>query len=260
MSLRRRWKANAVELIVRNAVKTRDEGIYKCIVEGSLVNKTMIEFVTEPFLKLSTLKPVLRVFEKEETEIIIDFEALPFPRFYTVFNQNQSYSEILVEKDLVEMEPKQHQISPNQLRTKIHRNYGKHDPVVQILAKNLKSSKCITVSVIFEGKIDSSLPIFTAKLFPSARPSLEFSTDLSNQSRPTNWSGIDGLSRFQYFEGHEPDKVVWENSTKSEFHYSIEVISNPPASLVSWIFQPCAFNGCTPLNVLVSIDIQVYDL
>lgn len=125
MSLRRRWKTNSVELKVRNAVKTRDEGIYKCIVKGILVSKALIEFVTEPFLKLSTLKPVLRVFEKEETEIIIDFEALPFPRFYTVLNHNLSKAEILNEKDLVEMEPKQHQISPNQLRTRIHRIYGK---------------------------------------------------------------------------------------------------------------------------------------
>lgn len=130
-TISRPWQANAMELKILKADKLRDEGLYKCLVNGSDEIETNIEFVTEAFVSLSTPNPILRRIKDESSifEMIINFVALPFPIFSVSSGKN-----------FVPTDVKKAQVSSNQLRLLDHES-------LNLFTKN------VTVSAVSENRI-----------------------------------------------------------------------------------------------------------
>lgn len=53
-------------------------------------------------------------------------------------------------------------------------------------------------------------------------------------------------------ETREPDTEYWIKNSCDPFKLAFEIYSNPFASEIDWVFQPCPVDGCIPLKEMVS--------
>lgn len=110
---------NSLKLRIKNASKVRDEGIYSCIVNGLIASEVLVEFVSEEFINITTPNSTyLRRMENQSDEfaILIDFVALPFPKFYLAQTQVTEYDLEDSETQTMELDVAKYQTGANQLK------------------------------------------------------------------------------------------------------------------------------------------------
>lgn len=248
ITIHRRWQADAMELRITKAVKTRDEGSYECIVNGSKTANISVEFVSEPFLKLSTKNVHVRSRKNEDAVLEVDISALPFPMFL-FFDSSKHHIEI---KNIPS-----HQVSPNTLKLRYPYN---ERPMISNLTLTARHENCldrIFFQLVTEGekRFEKALSSLSINNFisPPDIPTLEVQDHLKySGNMEGSWEESANLSSFVPFERDEPDKRLWADDTENRLFLAFNSSSAPLASEIAWLFQPCRIKGSESSNNSVS--------
>lgn len=231
ITIRQRWEADAMELRITKAVKTRDEGSYECIVNGSKTLNISVEFVSKPFLKLSTKNVHVRSKKNEDAIIEVDISSLPFPTFL-FFDSFKHHIEI--------ENIRSHQVSPNTLKLRYPYN---ERPMISNLTLTARYENCvdrIIFQLVTEGEY-RFMKVSTSNNFtsPPDIPTLEVQDHLKyGGNMKSSWKESANLSSFVLFERDEPDRRLWADDTKSRLFLTFKSSSAPLASAIAWMFQP----------------------
>jgi hypothetical protein len=91
------WKKASINLTVTNAVKSRDEGKYKCVVVDYYNNSNSaiaeITFVSEPTVTMTTISDIIELDKgKKKATFLIDYKAYPPASFRVYSPMNEQIS------------------------------------------------------------------------------------------------------------------------------------------------------------------------
>lgn len=182
--LSRLTNLNAIKMKIKRGVKTKDEGLYKCVVSGVSSNgrnisRTVshsVSFVQKPFLNISTPNPIVKLNKEENSiyRIFIDFEALPYPKFAILndkFDHETFYEDSSEEEDDSEESELDlpHEdiigilISPNRIQVAtVDVNFSLEN--VTVIARNKDITANITIQFRVEGEQASCDSIYSKLL------------------------------------------------------------------------------------------------
>lgn len=269
---------NAIKMKIKRGVKTKDEGLYKCVVSGVSSNSrnisrsvtASVSFVQKSFLNISTPNPIVKLNKEENSihRIFLDFEALPYPKFAVL---NDKFDREAFYEDSSEEEDSSNEseldlpsdgvigilISPNRIQVAtVDVNFLLEN--VTVIARNKDITANITIQFKVEGEqapydsIHSKLlSLFSIDI---GKPELNVSFSQSEGIEGVNeWKPIKNTSKFIPYEYSKPDEYMWIDKSKKGSKLKINLHSVPAASVMSWVFQPCVVR-CTPLERLVSFN------